>query len=88
MADENWFDFREALGTADWIDELPRGLISPRISLQHNTVNVRQTESGYQVYVGPMNPESGGDALVIQLDPQLALVDYEIERLAPLPPSP
>jgi hypothetical protein len=86
MADEGWFDFREELGCTEWIDALPRGLISPRINLQHNSVNVQQTESGYSIYVGPMDPDAGGDALIIQLDTHLALVDYEIERLAPLPP--
>lgn len=39
----------------------------------------------YQIYIGPAEPDDGGDALIVYLDEKLQLKNYEIERLEPLP---
>jgi hypothetical protein len=48
-------------------------------------VTITKLEDGYQVYVGPKDLDLGGDGLVINLDKDFKLKDYEIERIEPPP---
>ena len=82
---ETWFDFSEQMPSVEWLDELPKNLVSKRINLDYNSVNLDQTDQGYTIYVGPADPGKGGDGIFIYLDPRMKLIDYIIERIEPPP---
>lgn len=79
------YDFSEHLGSIEWIDSLPRGLVSEQIDITHTAVSITKQEDGYMIYVGPKNADEGGDGIMITLDDNFQLVDYVIERIAPVP---
>ena len=80
-----FYDFKDNIDSIEWIYSLPKGLLSKRIDIKHNTVTITKLENGYQIYVGPKDPDLGGDGLMITLDKDFQLVDYEIERIEPFP---
>jgi hypothetical protein len=80
-----FYDFKDNIDSIEWIYSLPKGLLSERIDIKHNTVTITKLENGYQIYVGPKDPDLGGDGLMITLDKDFQLVDYEIERIEPFP---
>lgn len=75
----------EHIESIEWIDSLPRGLVRDKIDMRYSTVTITKMDDGYQVYIGPKDPDLGGDAIAITLDDQFQLQDYEIERLEPVP---
>lgn len=81
---ENWFDFSEHMPSVEWLKELPSGLVSQQVDLTHWAVTVDESEEGYQVYIGPIDPYKGGDGISIWIDRAGQLKAYEIERLAPI----
>lgn len=83
--DIEFYDFKEHIDSVEWIYSLPKGLISERIDIRYNTVTITKLENGYQIYVGPKDLDSGGDGLMVTLDKDFQLKNYEIERIAPLP---
>jgi hypothetical protein len=48
-------------------------------------VTITKLKDGYEVYVGPKDLNLGGDGLVVTLDKDFKLKDYEIERIEPFP---
>ena len=79
------YDFKEHIHSVEWIYELPKGLLSENIDLRYSTVAITTLENGYQVYVGPKDMDAGGDGLMVILDKDFQLKNYEIERIEPLP---
>lgn len=82
---EMWYDFSEHLDSIQWINELPNGLVSERVNLNHNHVSIQNKEGMYTIYIGPKEPDKGGDGILITLDKDMNLVDYVIERIEPVP---
>lgn len=80
-----WYDFAEHFDSIEWISELPKGLLSQRIDLEFNSVSVQAEEGRYNIYVGPKDPDKGGDGIFITLDNKMKLCDYVIERIEPIP---
>ena len=78
------FDFRDHIQSIKWIDQLPSGLVTQQIDLRNSSVNITKQEDGVQIYIGPKNPDLGGDGITIMLDQDLKLLDYEIERIEPI----
>lgn len=83
--DIDLYNFADHLDSIIWIEELPKGLVLPTVDLRYQTVNITKQKSGYDIYIGPKDDQSGGDGILIRLNNQFHLIDYEIERLAPLP---
>lgn len=83
--DTEYFDFKDHLSSVEWISRLPNGLIHQQINTGIHTVTITKNPTGWEVYVGPKDMDTGGDAIAILLDNDLALVSYEIERIAPSP---
>jgi hypothetical protein len=83
--DIEFYDFKEHIPSVEWVTSLPKGLLSDKIDIRYNTVTITKLEDGYQVYVGPKDLDLGGDGLVINLDKDFKLKDYEIERIEPPP---
>jgi hypothetical protein len=83
--DIEFYDFKEHIASVEWVTSLPKGLLSDKIDIRYNTVTITKLEDGYQVYVGPKDLDLGGDGLVINLDKDFKLKDYEIERIDPPP---
>lgn len=79
-----WFDFAKELGDTNWIDELPKGYLSKKIDLRFHHVSINRSETGTDIYIGPVNQEISGNALLVHLDAQLKLLDFEVELIAPL----
>ena len=79
------YDFKEHIDSIEWIYSLPKGLLSEKIDVRYNTVTITKLADGYQIYVGPKDSDSGGDGLMVTLDKDFQLKDYEIERIDPLP---
>ncbi len=82
---EMWYDFSENMDSVEWISELPSGLVSKRINLQYQRVELKKVAEGYIIYIGPADPDKGGDGIEINLDNQMNLTDYVIERIEPVP---
>jgi hypothetical protein len=80
-----YYDFREHVESIEWINQLPSGLVHQKIDIRYNTVSITKKVNGYEVYIGPKDPDSGGDAILILLDKDYRLMEYEIERLEPWP---
>lgn len=80
-----YFDFKGHLDSIEWINSLPKGLIHQKINTGIHTVTITMNNTGWEIYVGPKDMETGGDGIAITLDKDLALVSYEIERIAPTP---
>lgn len=83
--DIEFYDFKEHIDSIEWIYTLPNGLLSEKIDIRYNTVTITKLEHGYQIYVGPKDLDSGGDGLMVNLDKDFQLIDYEIERIDPIP---
>lgn len=83
--DTTHYDFSDHIDSIEWIDSLPKGLLSERIDTRYNTVTITPIADGYQIYVGPKDMESGGDGLLVTLDKAYQLTGYEIERIEPFP---
>ncbi|MBU2864568.1 hypothetical protein KO489_11990 [Reinekea forsetii] len=83
--DIEYYDFNEHIGSIEWMQELPKGLISDKIDIRYNTVTISKMEFGYEVYIAPKDLDKGGDGLLIRLDANFKLIDYEIERIEPNP---
>jgi hypothetical protein len=83
--DIEFYDFKEHIPSVEWVTSLPKGLLSDKIDIRYNTVTITKLEDGYQVYVGPKDLDLGGDGLVINLDKDFKLKDYEIEIIEPPP---
>ena len=83
--DIEYYDFKEHVGSIEWIYSLPKGLVSERIDVRYSTVTIGKLENGYQIYIGPKDLDSGGDAIVITIDKDYQLTDYQVERIEPLP---
>jgi hypothetical protein len=83
--DLDYYDFKDQLGSTEWIQELPKGYVSERVDLRYSEVSITKEAHGYSLYIGPKSPEQGGDAIQIQLNSKFQLIDYEVERIAPLP---
>jgi hypothetical protein len=79
--DIEFHDFKEYIHSIEWVASLPKGLLSDKIDIKYNTVTITKLEDGYQVYVGPKDLDLGGDGLIITLDKDFKLKDYEIERI-------
>jgi len=79
------YDFNDHMESIEWINSLPRGLVSEKIDLRHSAVSITKKEGRYTIYVGPKNADEGGDGIMITLDENFKLVEYVIERLEPLP---
>lgn len=79
--DIGYFDFEQQMASIEWIKELPAGLVSSQIDLRFNHVAITRLDSGYQVYIGPIAPELGGDAIVVILDKNQKLTEHYIERI-------
>lgn len=80
-----YFDFNDHMESVEWIDSLPHGLVRRKMNTDIHTVTITSNNSGWEVYVGPKDMDTGGDGIVITLDTDLALVSYIIERLEPSP---
>lgn len=78
------YDFKEHIDSVEWIYSLPRGLVTEKIDIRYTTVTITKLETGYQVYIGPKDMDSGGDGVLVSLDHEFTLLDYEIERIEPL----
>ena len=83
--DIEYYDFSEHVESIEWINELPSGLVSEKIDIRYSTVSISKLAEGYEVYIGPKDPDAGGDAIIILLDQDFRLKEYEIERLEPYP---
>tara|TARA_R110002126_G_scaffold15185_17_gene62572 strand:- start:16077 stop:16340 length:264 start_codon:yes stop_codon:yes gene_type:complete len=83
--DIEFYDFRQELGSVEWLRSLPNGMLSEKIDIRYSSVHITKLKNGYQVYVGPKNTEAGGDAITVTLDNDFKLIDYEIERIAHSP---
>lgn len=83
--DIEFYDFKEHVDSIEWIYSLPKGLLSEKIDLRYNTVTITKLENGCQIYVGPKDLDTGGDGLMVILDKDFQLKDYEIERIDPFP---
>jgi len=83
--DIEFYDFEEHIDSIEWIYSLPKGLISEKIDTRYNNVTITKLENGYEIYIGPKDLDSGGDGLMVTLDKDFQLKDYEVERIAPLP---
>ncbi len=79
------YDFKEHIDSIEWIHSLPKGLISQKIDIRYSEVTITKLEDGYQIYIGPKDPDSAGDGILITLDKNYKLQDYLIERLEPPP---
>lgn len=79
------FDFNDHLPSVEWIQDLPNGFLTNPIDLRYRHVTITKLNTGYEVYVGPKDPDKGGDALVVTLDEKFKLVGHYIERLEPPP---
>ncbi len=79
------YDFNEHIPSVEWIYSLPKGLLTEKVDIRYSNVTITKLEQGYQIYVGPKDLDLGGDAIVVNLDKDLQLKDYEIERIEPLP---
>ncbi|MCX4026646.1 hypothetical protein H0A36_00580 [Endozoicomonas sp. SM1973] len=80
-----YFNFNDHVESVEWIYQLPAGLVSEKIDLRYNSVNIKKEKNGYQIYIGPKNPNDGGDGLLINLDNNLKLINYVVERIDPTP---
>lgn len=80
-----YYNFNENIDSIEWINSLPKGLLSEKVDLRYNTVTIAKLENGYQIYVAPKDSEMGGDVLMITLDKDFQLKHYEIERIEPFP---
>jgi len=83
--DTEFFDLKDHMDSVGWINSLPQGLIRQKINTRIHTVTITSSNTGWEVYVGPKDMDTGGDGIAITLDKDLALVSYEIERIAPTP---
>ena len=83
--DIEFYDFEEHIDSIEWIYSLPKGLISEKIDTRYNNVTITKLQNGYEIYIGPKDLDSGGDGLMVTLDKDFQLKDYEVERIAPLP---
>ena len=83
--DIEYYNFKEHIDSVEWIYSLPKGLVSENIDVRYSTVNIIKLEDGYQIYIGPKDSDSGGDGILINIDKDYQLKDYEIERIEPLP---
>jgi hypothetical protein len=79
------YDFNEHIDSIEWIYNLPNGLLSEKIDIRYNAVTITKLDDGYQIYVGPKDPDLGGDGLMVNLDDNFQLISYEIERIEPMP---
>lgn len=79
------YDFNDHIESIEWIERLPKGLVSEKIDMRYNSVTITKLEDGVQVYVGPKDMDAGGDGILITLDNDFKLVDYVIERIEPMP---
>lgn len=77
--------FSEHLTSTKWLKDLPSGVLSEKVDLNYNTVSIERQRDGLTIYVGPISPNQGGSAVTVWLDSNLELINYEIERLAPIP---
>ncbi|KXI29133.1 hypothetical protein [Paraglaciecola hydrolytica] len=83
--DIGYYDFNEHIGSVAWIYQLPSGLVHEKIDMRYHLVNITKQENGYQIYIGPKNSDTGGEAINIMLDKDYRLTDYVIERIEPMP---
>lgn len=83
--DIDLYDFKEHIASVEWIYSLPKGLVTEEIDIRYSTVTITKLENGYQIYVGPIDLDSGGDGITVNLDKNFLLKNYEIERIEPLP---
>lgn len=83
--DIEYYDFKEHIGSIEWIHSLPKGLVSEKIDLRYSAVSITVLENGYEIYVGPKDSDSGGDGIMVTLDDKFQLKDYVIERIDPFP---
>jgi hypothetical protein len=79
------YDFKDHIESVEWIYQLPKGLLTEKIDIRYNTVTIQKLESGYEIYLAPKDLEEGGDGLMIKLDKNFQLEEYEIERIEPFP---
>ena len=82
------YDFKDHLDSIAWIEELPKGLVSQKIDLRYSAVSITRLDAGFEIYIGPQSNDATssieGSGILIRLDGQLKLIDYEIERIAPI----
>ena len=83
--DIDFYDFNEHLDSIEWIHSLPKGLLIEKIDIRYNTVVITKLENGYQIYVAPKDLDTGGDALMVTIDNNFQLMNFEIERIEPPP---
>lgn len=76
--------FSEHLDSVEWLEKIPKSVLTNTVDLTYSTVSINRIESGYLIYVGPITPEKGGSAVSVFLDPSLGFQRYEIEHLAPI----
>lgn len=79
------YDFKEHIGSIEWIYSLPKGLISEKIDIRYNSVTITKLDDGYQIYIGPKDSDLGGDGIMVRLDNNFQLQDYLIEKIDPPP---
>lgn len=83
--DIDYYDFKEHVDSIEWIHQLPSGMVEERIDMRHSAVSITKLVRGYKVYIGPKDPDAGGDAITVILDKNFQLLQYEVERLDPMP---
>lgn len=83
--DIEYYDFKQHIDSVEWIYSLPKGLVTEKVDLRYSTPSITKLENGYEIYIGPSDRTLAGDAILIKLDKDFRLNDYQIERLAPLP---
>ncbi|WP_163836132.1 hypothetical protein [Spartinivicinus ruber] len=83
--DVEYFNFNDHIKSVEWVYQLPAGLVSEKIDLRYSTVTINKEKNGYQILIGPKNINEGGDGLLINLDNNLKLIDYVVERIDPPP---
>lgn len=79
------FDFRDHIESISWIKQLPSGLVTQQLDLRYSLVNIIRKKDEVQIYIGPKNPDLGGDGIIISLDLSYKLLRYTIERIEPVP---
>ena len=79
------YDFKEHIDSIEWIYSLPKGMVSEKIDTRYSAVSITKLANGYEIYIGPKDADHGGDAIMITLDSNHKLLNYEIESIDPLP---